>query len=179
MAEFDEKLSAILGDPEAMGQIVSIAKALTDGMGGGDASAGEAPAPQPVPEPQAGAAAPAPAQEAQAPAPPPVQGPSGGPDWSAVMGLLGSLSGGGGAAAANPLGALGDLDPRLIQTAIRLFSEYSATDDRKIALLTAIKPFVKEERYAKVDKAVQIAKLSRVIRVAFQLFKDNGEGGES
>ena len=29
MAEFEEKLNAILGDPEAMGQIVSIAKALT------------------------------------------------------------------------------------------------------------------------------------------------------
>ena len=28
MAEFEDKLHAILGDPEAMGQIVSIAKAL-------------------------------------------------------------------------------------------------------------------------------------------------------
>ena len=177
MAEFDEKLSAILGDPEAMGQIVSIAKALTDGMGSGEPPAGEAPSSQPVPAPPAGEAAPGPPQEAQPAPPPPAQG-SAGPDWSAVMGLLSGLSGGGGGAAANPLGALGDLDPRLIQTAVRLFSEYSATDDRKIALLTAIKPFLKEERYAKVDKAVQIAKLSRVIRVAFQLFKDNGEGGE-
>ena len=29
MAEWEEKLSAILGDPEAMGQIVNIAKALS------------------------------------------------------------------------------------------------------------------------------------------------------
>ena len=75
----------------------------------------------------------------------------------------------------SPLSALGDLDPRLIQTAVALFSEYSATDDRKIALLTAMKPFLKPERYAKVDKAVQIARLSRVIRAAFQLFKKSGE----
>ena len=37
MAEFEDKLHAILGDPEAMGQIVSIAKALT---GDGAASPG-------------------------------------------------------------------------------------------------------------------------------------------
>ena len=59
-----------------------------------------------------------------------------------------------------------------------LFSEYSATDDRKIALLAALKPFLKEERYAKMDRAIQIAKLSRVIRVAFQLFKKEGQDGD-
>ena len=37
MAEFEDKLNAILADPEAMGQIVSIAKALT-----GEASSSEA-----------------------------------------------------------------------------------------------------------------------------------------
>ena len=86
--------------------------------------------------------------------------------------MLGSLNSGG---TGSPLSALGDLDPRLIQTAVALFSEYSATDDRKIALLTAMKPFLKPERYAKVDKAVQIARRSRVIRAAFQLFKKSGE----
>ena len=64
----------------------------------------------------------------------------------------------------------------MVQKALRLFSEYSAADDRKIALLTALKPFLKEERLAKVDKAVQIARLSRVIRVAFQLFQKEGNG---
>ena len=39
-------------------------------------------------------------------------------------------------------------------------------------------PFVKPERYAKVDKAVQIAKLARVIRVAFQLFQSRREEGK-
>ncbi|MEG2119991.1 MAG: hypothetical protein RRY53_06500, partial [Pseudoflavonifractor sp.] len=79
--------------------------------------------------------------------------------------------------AENPLGMLGNLDPKLVGTAMMLFSEYSAVDDRKVALLTALKPFLKEERYAKMDQAVQIAKLSRVIRVAFQLFKK--EGGDA
>lgn len=173
MAELEEKLNAILGNPEAMGQIVSIAKALTGESGE------EPPAPQeggsgtaeysPVEPPVEAASGPAPSQD------------GGGPDWGSIMALLSGFSGGGngsaGDAASNPLGALGNLDPRLIQTAVTLFSEYSATDDRKIALLAALKPFLKEERYAKMDRAIQIAKLSRVIRVAFQLFKK--EGGEA
>jgi hypothetical protein len=34
---------------------------------------------------------------------------------------------------------------------------------------------VKEKRYAKLDKAIQIAKLSRMIRVALDTFKGGGE----
>ena len=72
------------------------------------------------------------------------------------------------------LSGVGKLDPKLLSAAVRLFSEYNASDDRKIALLSALRPFLKEEKYAKVDKAMRIARLSRVIRVAFQLFKKDG-----
>ncbi|KGF56231.1 hypothetical protein, partial [Flavonifractor plautii] len=99
-------------------------------------------------------------------------GQSGATDWSALLGMLG------GGGDSNPLSALSELDPQLLQAGLRLFSEYSATDDRKVALLNALKPFVKPERYAKVDKAVQIAKLARVIRVAFQLFQSRREEGK-
>ena len=57
---------------------------------------------------------------------------------------------------------------------IALFSEYNRNDDQKTALLLALRPFLKEERWEKVDKAVQIARTSRVIRLALQMFK----GGE-
>lgn len=143
MAEFEEKLNAILGNSEAMGQIVNIAKALT--------ASGES-TPHPTPPSDPIEAEYVPVEESENTGEPV-------PDFS------------------NPLSALGDLDPRLIGTAMRLFAEYSSTDDRKIALLAALKPFLKEERYAKVDKAVQIAKLSRVIRVAFQMFKGGGDSG--
>jgi len=49
--------------------------------------------------------------------------------------------------------------------------EYRSEDDGRIALLNALRPFVKEKRYAKVDKAIQIARLSRLIRVALDVFK--------
>lgn len=148
MAEFEEKLNSILGNPEAMGQIVNIAKALT--AGGGDSSSPAPPKSPPI--------------EAEYV---PVEGGEDAPSTEPTIDFSGS-----------PLSALGDIDPRLIGTAMRLFSEYSSSDDRKTALLAALKPFLKEERYAKVDKAVQIAKLSRVIRVAFQMFKGGDSSGD-
>ena len=45
MAELEDKLNAILGNPEAMGQIMSLAQSLTGGTGSGT----EAPAPPPPP----------------------------------------------------------------------------------------------------------------------------------
>ena len=154
MAELEEKLNAILGNPEAMGQIVSIAKALSGGEE-------EAPPPEPDAEP-----------EEEPSGSPSAAGPDDGerqPDWGALLGLLGGGEGGD-----SPLSLLGSLDPKLIQSALTLFSEYSASDDRKVALLSALKPFLREERRSKVDRAIQIAKLSRVIRVAFQLFRKEG-----
>lgn len=74
--------------------------------------------------------------------------------------------------------ALGNLDPRLISMAMRLMSEYNSNDDDRAALLSALRPFVKAERYAKLDKAMQISKLTRVIRIALDSFKTRGEGAE-
>lgn len=172
--EFSDKLNAVLGNPEAMGQIMSIARALS-GEGG-------ASQPQPDPAPQS---APQEPYQPEPQPPAPVQ-PQSAPsfDLGAVMNMLGSLTGGGGSSGAapasggsNPLSALSDIDPRILQTGMRLLSEYNSNDDRKTALLTALRPFVKEERFAKVDRAIQIAKLSRIIRVALQVFKESG-GGE-
>lgn len=139
MAEFEEKLTEILGNQQAMGQIMALAQSLSGGSGGGEGSA----------------AAPPPREES-APAP-------------AVQ-----MSG---ATGDSPLSALGELDPRLIQLGMRLVREYQGNDDRNIALLTALRPFLREERYAKLDRAIQIAKLSRVIRVAFETLGRKGEGG--
>ena len=95
----------------------------------------------------AGESAPPPAAEpAEAGPAGEAAGQSGATDWSALLGMLG------GGGDSNPLSALSELDPQLLQAGLRLFSEYSATDDRKVALLNALKPFVKPERYAKVDR---------------------------
>lgn len=166
MADLEDKLNAILGNPEAMGQIMSIARSLSDtgdtaASDGQDDRAAESPSHTDSDEDAGGQT----------------------PNSEAVAALLAGLTGqphaeDQSAGGDNPLSALGNLDPKLIQIGLQLFSAYSAEDDRRTALLNALKPFLKEERQAKLEKAIQIAKLSRVIRVAFQVFKKEGGGAD-
>lgn len=135
MGEFEEKLQSILGNQEAMGQIMSIAQALGGGQSQTDA-AGQV-------------------QDAEIQSAPSAGGAPAGLDLSTL---------------------LGNVDPRILQLGMRLLSEYNKQDERKVALLTALRPFVKEERYAKVDKAVQIARLAHIIRTALDAFQKGDEG---
>ena len=149
MSELEEKLESVLGNPQAMAQIMALAQSLNGG--GSPPAAGTGEPPQPQEQPQA-----------QSPSPPPASPASGGPGDG-----LGSL-----------LGGLGSLDPKLLSAAAGLIGQFnSGADDQRVALLTALRPFVKEERYAKLDKAIQIAKLSRLIRSALELFRARKEDG--
>lgn len=75
----------------------------------------------------------------------------------------------------NPLAALSSLDPKLIQMGMRLWQEYQGGDERTTDLLQALRPFLRKERQARLDRAVQLAKLSHVIRVALQVLGEKGE----
>lgn len=150
MEDFEEKLNAILSSPETMGQIMALADSLTSPSSAGQ----EGPSPLAHPE--------EPPSSAQA-----TEG-SGGtlPDLS---GLASALSGG-----SNPLSLLQTLDPAMLRTVGTLFQEYNRSDDEKAILLRALQPFLRPERWAKVEKAIQITRLSRVIRAAMRLFREKG-----
>lgn len=75
--------------------------------------------------------------------------------------LLGALGGGG-------------MDPKILSVALRVFAEYSSQDDDKAALLAALRPFLRPERQEKIEKAASIARLSRVVRVALALLREEG-----
>ena len=138
MAEFEDQLNAILGNQEAMGQIMALARSLS----GEQQERGEEPA-EGVPE--GGEAGAAPALPG---------GPT--PDLSAL---------------------LGELDPRMLQIGMQVLREVQNTQDRSTALLNALRPFLREERRARLDKAIQIARVSRMIRAALEaLGKKEGEG---
>lgn len=77
----------------------------------------------------------------------------------------------------SPLSLLGELDPRMVQMGMRLFQEYQSGDDRNATLLQALRPFIRTERYAKLDRAVQVARISRVIRALFELLREGREEG--
>lgn len=129
MAEFEDKLGAILNDPQAMQQIMSLARSL-----GGGASSPSLPPEQ--------------AQTAE---------------FEPVTDD------------ASPLSGL-NLDPRLLEVGMKAISAYQDPSNEKAALLLALRPFVKEERYKKVDKAVQIARISKAIRAALDGLKGGEEG---
>lgn len=140
MGELEEKLNTILGDPEAMGQIMALAQSL------GRSS----PPPSPAdPDPE-----------------------SGEPGWERAGAATDSAPESGGE---NPLAALSSLDPRLLRMGMRLWQEYQGGDERTTDLLQALRPFLRKERQAKLDRAVQLAKLSHVIRVALQVLGEKGE----
>ena len=73
---------------------------------------------------------------------------------------------------------LAGLDPRLLEAGMRLLGEYTAQDNEKAALLAALKPFIRKERWAKLDQAIRIARLSRVARSALKLLREGGEEAE-
>ena len=126
MAQLEEQLNQILGNPQAMEQIMALAQSLSGKQE-------EERQPEEETQPQA---------ENDPP---------------------------------SPLSALDGLDPRLLRMGMGLLSEYSAQDDKKTALLAALKPFLKPERQEKMDQAVRIARLTRVIRTALRMFRDRGE----
>ena len=170
MAEFDEKLNALLSNPDSMAQIMQMAQSLSANLGSGQPSvapSGPVPAQAPVgppPPPPAGDAAPAfdlagllgsllggqSGQQGQgpvSPTPPPPPPPStGGPD------LLSSLG-----------GMLGGMDPKMMLRLLPLVQEFAQGQNTQAAqLLHALRPFLKEERQGKVDRALQLARMIHI-----------------
>ena len=123
-------MNVILGNPEAMGQILSLARSLGgpgEGAEGSDASG---------------------AAESKTESSEPVA-----PDFSQL---------------------LGGLDPSIVQLGARLLRESQGHDDRNAALLAALRPFLREERRAKLDQALQIARMIRLIRIALEAMGEKG-----
>lgn len=133
MAQFEEKLSAILNNPQAMSQIMSIAQSLDGSKGPGEAQVPSQPPSEAQPQPTAEAA---PAETTQA-------------------GL--------------------DLDPRLMAAGMQALAAWQGPEDSRTALLQALRPFLKPERHGKLDKALRITRLSKVVRAGLDGLKGGQE----
>ena len=119
MNDWEEKLNTLLADPDAMAQVMQLAKQL---------SGGETPA----------------AAESESAAD----------------------------AAQNPAAALsqllGGLDPALLKRLLPLLQQYNRKEDGETAaLLLAMRPFLKERRREKVERAVQLSRLIHLARIFF------------
>ncbi len=119
MGDFEEKLNAILSNPDAMAQVAALAQSL----GGDSPAAGDA------------------GQPAQSPAdasPPEGTAPEGG--------TLSAL--------------LGQIDPAVMTRLLPLLGELNRPQDsQRRQFLYALRPYLKESRRDKVDRALQIARM--------------------
>ena len=68
------------------------------------------------------------------------------------------------------------IDPQLLRNILSLLSRHDEEDDRRAALLTALRPFLRPERQEKIDQAVRIARMTKLARSAAELFKGGGTG---
>lgn len=72
------------------------------------------------------------------------------------------------------LSALGSLDPKIVSTAMSVLGALGR-DDERTSLIRALKPHLRPERAERVDKAVQILRVSGAIRAALNALN----GGKS
>ena len=128
MSEFDEKLNALLSDPDRMAQIMQMAQTLSGNV-------------------------PPPPQQPTAPSsPPPQSTPGSGED------LLSALT--------------GSLDPGFLMRLLPLIRELSADNSSNArTLLYALRPYLKQDRQLRIERALQLAKL---LHIGKKLFTDRG-----
>lgn len=165
MAEdFSEKLSSILGNSEAMGQIMAMAQSL----GGGKTEPSHS----------------APAGASSAEVNPTDDDAAGGGgytrvDWEGNGENFSPEDATHETHQSTVLPDFGGLDPRLLSLGMQLLSAYNDASDGKAELLHALRPFLKESRSADIDKAIQLAKMARVGHVAYDLWKQQKKAGDA
>lgn len=115
MSELDEKLNALLSDPNSMAQVMQLAQQLSGTFGGASQPASASPPP-----------------------PPPQQQPLQ-PSFDTSF--------------------LGGLDPKLIGRFLPLIQEYTQSNSNTTQLLYALRPFLKEEKQDKIERAAKLARL--------------------
>ena len=133
MAEFDEKLNALLSNPDSMAQIMRLAQSLSGDAEGGSGQESQKHHQQEHHQQEHHQ------QEHQHHQEPP----------QSSADLLSSLTGG--------------VDPKLLMRLLPLVQELGGQRDSKArALLYALRPYLKPERQEKVERALQLARLFHI-----------------
>ena len=82
-------------------------------------------------------------------------------------------------ASALPAGVLNGLnglaDPAMLSRLMPLLSLYREGEDDRTRLLQSMKPFLRQERQHKLEQAMRIARLSKVIRAAMGMLREGGD----
>lgn len=144
MAEWEEKLNTLLSDPDAMAQVMQMAQSLSQQLGTQSGA-----------QPEENGAAASAGSASSAPPPPP----DGAGTSSAALPDLSAL--------------LGSIDPATIRKLMPVLAQMNRPESGETAaLLHALRPFLKQERQEKVDRAAQLARLIHLAKT----FLLSGEG---
>lgn len=151
MDDLSEKIGEILSDEESMKQIRELADMLTGSMSseGTDNSSADSPESfDPDYEKKSDGSA-----------------PGGFPDLSALMGMLGGMSGGG----TQSCGQSGGID---METVMKLISVIQSTgeNDKNRNFLIALKPLLGADKQERIDKAIKLLRIYSI----FLALKDSG-----
>ena len=141
MAEFEDKLNALLSNPDSMAQVLQMAQALSGSMTNSSetAPASQSPAPASETAPSfSGITQPAPTNH---------------PHTNSTSTLSGLLNG---------------MDPGTIARLLPLIQELgSGQNSQAVALLHALRPFLRTERQEQVERAIQLAKMIHIAKKFF------------
>lgn len=143
MDGLEQQLSQLLSNPNSMKQLQSMISSL--GLGGQQGSENTGGSGQPAP-------------------PPPAQGSSSAPDLSALAGMLGALGNSGPAPAPASTTLAGPDAISMVTKLAPLLSQLNREDD-STRLLMALRPLLGEERRRKIDEAVKILQLMRLLPI--------------
>ena len=69
-----------------------------------------------------------------------------------------------------PVSAASGPDPKLLKAFSRIMGSYSGMTDDKSALLRSMRPYLKEGRLKQIDKAMEVAKMAKLAKIAFSEF---------
>ena len=64
---------------------------------------------------------------------------------------------------------MGQVDPKLIQAGMEVLRQTQGAQDRNTALVSALRPFLREDRQARLDRALQLARTAKLVRAALSV----------
>lgn len=157
MADFEQTLNSLLSDPDAMGQIMALAGKL----GGAPSAPQEAPSAQEsVPSPEESPAAQDVFSSEEEGEVQEVFSPQERPEHQGFH------------APQEDTSPFPDLDQLAKMGQLMELFQTAQADPETMALLSALRPFLREDRQRKLDRAMRLASLSRAARTAIRLWKD-------
>jgi len=96
-------------------------------------------------------------------------------DMAKIMDLAKELGGGMPQSPPQDAAPPAGLDPKILQSAGRILSEYKARKNDKSELIRSLKPYIRRERRDALDRALEITRLAGIARIAMASFT-GGEG---